>query len=401
VQVVITGGELFNKGAQAMVFAVVSEVKTRFPDAQVTLLSTTDFNRSDDEKARYQFQILPWDIRLKLRRLPIIKWLIERKHFSDHDERLALESFSNADWVIDVSGYGLASVFSKIRVLNYLFDLYLAKKMNRQMALMPQSFGPFNFGFGINILFNWALKSLIQHPAKTFAREQDGFELMKPYRKGKHLALSPDMVIQSEPPKEHHIFAQKNQSNDVVVEDNAVAIIPNEKIFKHNAQNDLHETYNALVNMLLNHGKAVYLLRHSYEDLKICKKIKANFADNDKVILNEADMNAYELAQFIERMDFVVASRYHAVVHAYRDGVPALVLGWAVKYVELMKKFQQQQYCLDVRTNISEEMFKGPLEALCQHSVKESETIRQCLDNVKEINVFNEVLGAHEGQVAK
>ena len=400
-QVVITGGELFNKGAQAMVFAVVSEVKTRFPDAQVTLMSSADFIRSGDEKARYQFDILPWDIRLKLRRLPLVKSIIKRKHFSEEDEQQALARFSTTDLVIDVSGYGLSSVFSKTRVLNYLFDLYLAKKMDRKMVLMPQSFGPFHFSFGLNTLFKGVLKSLMSHPIKVFAREQDGYKLMTSFRKNLHLSQSPDLVIQSEPPKEQHIFSKVSHSNEVAVNVNSVAIIPNEKIFKHNAQNDLYQTYQVLITLLLEQGKSVYLLRHSYEDLKICKKIKANFADKDNVILNEADMNAYELAQLIERMDFIVASRYHAVVHAYRDGIPALVLGWAVKYLELMKKFEQQQYCLDVRTDISEQMLKSLLESLCQNSAKESDTILACLSDVKAVNVFNDILGTHHEQATE
>ena len=37
--IIITGGELFNKGAQAMTFVTVNELKKRFPDHQIYLLS--------------------------------------------------------------------------------------------------------------------------------------------------------------------------------------------------------------------------------------------------------------------------------------------------------------------------------------------------------------------------
>lgn len=40
--VIITGGELFNKGAQAMTFIAVDELRRRFPEHQIFLLSEMD-----------------------------------------------------------------------------------------------------------------------------------------------------------------------------------------------------------------------------------------------------------------------------------------------------------------------------------------------------------------------
>ena len=58
--VLITGGELQNKGAQAMTFITVSEVKKRFPDRKIVLLSTVDYKRTAEEKDNYAFDILPF-----------------------------------------------------------------------------------------------------------------------------------------------------------------------------------------------------------------------------------------------------------------------------------------------------------------------------------------------------
>lgn len=50
--VVLFGGSLFNKGAQAMTFITVDEIAKRMPDHNVILLSSKDYERNELEKAQ-------------------------------------------------------------------------------------------------------------------------------------------------------------------------------------------------------------------------------------------------------------------------------------------------------------------------------------------------------------
>ena len=50
--ILITGGNLINKGAQAMTFIAVDEIKRRFPDREVVVISDVDAARSDEELSR-------------------------------------------------------------------------------------------------------------------------------------------------------------------------------------------------------------------------------------------------------------------------------------------------------------------------------------------------------------
>ena len=58
--VLVTGGELKNKGAQAMTFITVDEIKKRYPDKEVILLSDIDYKRPDEIKENYRFTIRPF-----------------------------------------------------------------------------------------------------------------------------------------------------------------------------------------------------------------------------------------------------------------------------------------------------------------------------------------------------
>ena len=56
--ILITGGELFNKGAQAMTFITVDKMKEMFPDHEIIVFSHRDANRSETEKENYRFKFI-------------------------------------------------------------------------------------------------------------------------------------------------------------------------------------------------------------------------------------------------------------------------------------------------------------------------------------------------------
>ena len=58
--IIITGGELFNKGAQAMTFITVDEIRRRFPDHAIYLLSEMDLARPETERKQYAFDFTGW-----------------------------------------------------------------------------------------------------------------------------------------------------------------------------------------------------------------------------------------------------------------------------------------------------------------------------------------------------
>ena len=58
--ILVTGGELFNKGAQAMTFITVDQIAKSFPNYTVVLFSGQDANRPEEEKKNYKFEIMPF-----------------------------------------------------------------------------------------------------------------------------------------------------------------------------------------------------------------------------------------------------------------------------------------------------------------------------------------------------
>lgn len=143
--IIITGGELFNKGAQAMTFITVDEIKKRFPDHRILVLSEMDLQRPKKEQEQYAFSFMGWyPIKFaKCQSNPILRALCLLRNQKELMEAEAI--YKNTDLMIDISGYALGSNWSKETCNRYLDHLEFAKEFRIPVYLMPQSFGPFEF----------------------------------------------------------------------------------------------------------------------------------------------------------------------------------------------------------------------------------------------------------------
>ena len=137
---------MVNKGAQAMTFIAVDELHRRFPDHQIYVLSEMDMERSATEKACFNFEFTGW-YPLKFARCQtnaLLRCACLLRNRGELKEAEAL--YRNCDAMVDISGYALGSVWSDEVCGRYLDHLEFAKAFHIPVYLMPQSFGPFDFG---------------------------------------------------------------------------------------------------------------------------------------------------------------------------------------------------------------------------------------------------------------
>ena len=101
--IIITGGELFNKGAQAMTFITVDEMKKRFPDHRILVLSEMDLQRPKKEQEQYAFSFMGWyPIKFaKCQSNPILRALCLLRNQKELMEAEAI--YKNTDLMIDIS----------------------------------------------------------------------------------------------------------------------------------------------------------------------------------------------------------------------------------------------------------------------------------------------------------
>jgi len=112
------------------------------------------------------------------------------------------------------------------------------------------------------------------------------------------------------------------------------------------------------------------------------------------VHLIKNDFSCLEYDEWIKKFDFIIASRFHAIVHAYRNYVPCILLGWAIKYNELASKLGQEKNAFDITSEKfnADEVVKS-LNVLISEYGDESEIIKLRLKDIQDSSCFDNLFG--------
>ncbi|MCM1537385.1 MAG: Coenzyme F420 hydrogenase/dehydrogenase, beta subunit C-terminal domain [bacterium] len=401
--VLITGGNLINKGAQAMVFVAVDEVKRRFPDKEVVVISDVDAARSDGELAKYKFLfrdgvcIYGWKYKLLQHRYGRLDRHGDAAYIRKH-----------TDMIIDVSGYTFGSNWGLLANLLAAYRVPMAIRMCCPIYFMPQSFGPFEWkGIRKKIadryMRPWLLKARM-----LFGREQQGCELLRRYYDMPLVRYAPDIVLTNRGVDRRELFRcpPRPRGEEVVpdtvlarnwyaeepeipeIAPHSVGIVPNVRNDRYGGAGQMDALYRRAIEKFLEMGRTVYIIRHAVQDRDVCRRIKSFYEKDRRVVLLEEEMDCFAYSALAARFDYLIASRYHAVVHAYKEGTPCIVPGWAVKYQELLKLFDQQKYEIDVRTQ-QPDAIDEPIARMEERYADEAVKIGEKLVKLQRGNVFD------------
>lgn len=387
--IIITGGELFNKGAEAMTFITVDELKKRFPNHKVYLLSDMDLKRPREERKKYAFSFMGWyPIKFaKCQSNWLLRLLCKLKNGSELKE--AENIYKNTDLMVDISGYALGSNWSYEYINTYLEHLEFAKAFKIPVFLMSQSFGPFDFKGEKAEELHSRIQWLLPEMQAICAREKEGYEALVNTYHLNNVYLSQDIVLNNISINHQHIFVTVPQYDIPNIEGDAIGIIPNQRNFEVGNKETVYELYNGLINHELGLDHRVYLLSHSSQDAKICERLKQQFVNESNVIWLDQDFSSIEFNEIVKKFKYVIASRFHSVVHAYKNAIPCIVLGWATKYHDLTEMFGQKQYMVDVRDEIDAKKIISQIEYLNGNLEEEKVKILGCLCNIQKANIFD------------
>ena len=257
--------------------------------------------------------------------------------------------------------------------------------------LLPQSFGPFDFQDEAGQQIDHRIRKIFPQVKLICAREAEGYSALLAHYKLEHnTILTEDMVLSS---RIHDYSVAMKQKPDIVlpeITEDCMCLIPNVRACETNREKT-EELYHCAVRKGIACGLTVYITYHSTQDAELCQKLKSDFSDEAKVVLLDHDYSCMEFNELVKKFRFVVGSRFHALVHALKNGVPCVAMGWAIKYVDLMKLFGQNAYMLDLRESVPLDAVQEAVGKMAERFTVEAETIREQLPDVQRENVFDKI----------
>jgi colanic acid/amylovoran biosynthesis protein len=360
-----------------------------------------DSLRDQEEKNKYTFDITSYSFLDKLylaggfyKVIYYTYLFIKRKSFANNISHLSLlqSYFHDSDSFLDISGYAFSSKWGFQKSFSYLMNLVICKKFNIKVYLLPQSFGPFNFS---NIFYKFLIvkfmKKYLPYARKIYSRETEGYNFLTPYSK-KNIYKSSDFVLQSKNDFNlKNIFANHSiDKTNFKINIKSVAIIPNEKIFNYSNVN-LYDIYKSIIQYLVSLNYHVVLIYHSTEDYRICKNIYDSSNQKENISILVKELNCIDLETILGKFDFIIASRYHSIIHSYKMNTPAIVIGWAVKYAELLENFDQSFYLHEIKSNLSFKSLQESINDMIGNLKKNKLRISILLKRFQEFSVLNEI----------
>ncbi|WP_195155736.1 polysaccharide pyruvyl transferase family protein [Halorubrum sp. AJ67] len=386
--IVILGGELFNKGAQAMTFTVIDQLRRKFENKDIYLFSTMDYWRDTREKNMYNFNILPWDSGARTSELVDFIPAVYAPDIPTEAREKVQNVINDCMFCIDISGYALSSQCGFTSSIMFLSNIMVMKKNSVPLYLFPQSLGPFEYPHVKNIVLSPLLKNYLSYP-QIYPRESAGVKAIQPYTDSDEIRKWFDIVLQYNDYNLENIFSEAPDFDTPQVEDESVGVVPNVRLIDRMGKESLLKIYSTIIQNLTDLGKNVYIFRHSTEDLSLCEEIFEFCDESTNIHLIGKEMNAIELEDLISQFEFLLASRYHSIVHSYRNGVPVITVGWAEKYRELLQAFGQSQYYFDGREDLDCQDIINSVCALDENTTQESQKIQDVRSEVLETDLFS------------
>lgn len=392
--VIITGGDLKNKGAQAMTFIAVDEIRKRFPEEKIYLASGTGTEEDGRRSEPYHFEILDaavCDLKGLACKNRILRFLLQMRYGKEIFQEGYRRLWQETDLLIDISGYSIGSDWGIRDSLLSALKGKIASSFGAKVYYMPQSFGPCDFGGIKGYAANYLLKKWLSCADILYAREKQGYDLLTKKYGLKNVRLSCDLVLQNKGINLLNVYKEMPDMYSFDTGGHSIAVVPNAKTFRFGKTQNLMSLYQNIISRMLREHYFVYLIYHSTEDRKICQKIKDLFSEKEQVILIQEELSCMEYGQAVRKFDFVIASRYHSIIHSYKEGVPCIVLGWAVKYRELLSLFEQGKFVFDVRGEVEESKVLQMVVEMKDKYKEYSAMIKKRLEEIQKENVFDTV----------
>lgn len=387
VHIMIIGGNLIGKGAEAMLLTVRHAIKEAVPDAVCCVPSIREVDSKQLEI--YGFKII--------RRLPqkrvartlnfalSMTGLLAQKRVdpSTIEEQKIANIFRVSSIVVDISGFESGDQFGWRVAYNRWRKYVLARKTANKVIFMPQTWGPFE-----NRLVRLFTRLMLRSSELVYAREKLSSKYLIEAKcvDRQKVLLSPDITFQfpASPPEIGQQILSKaglaDRSRPIV------SITPNMRIFERTAGRGLDNVYLSKLadvverflhktqcRIVLIPFEASFLRKN---DLELCQMLMEHIQNPERIFMLTGNESAADIKAVIGLSDFHVACRYHSLIAALSMRTPATVIGWAHKYDEVMREIGLEKWVVDPVRRSAESITDTALKAW-DHQVAIKKALQQ------------------------
>ena len=380
-----------NKGAHLMLLAVVQQIRARYPGA--TLVMSPSVNSGSQ----------PFDSLVAAGFRPKASMMRRGIQFGDLAalvpdrvrEMYGLVLDREVDVVLDAAGFAYGAPWHPGTLAELAHSARRWRQRDTGLILLPQAFGELS-----SDAFRSNAKKVARDANLIFARDPHSLECLHQALAPASLAeepkvsSSPDFtaLLPGTPPEEPDFWRTR------------IAVVPNARMLDQTTP-DIRAAYLPFLRRCMTEihrrgGLMAVIAHEGAEDLPLARELAANHPGC--AVVAEAD--PLRLKGLLGACRGVIASRFHALVNALGQGVPAFGTGWSHKYPALFAGYGVAEGLLDPRSSADPATAAARLlddawcaktrERLCHHGEQQRQQIAQMWARV--FAVCDEVLSRRQ-----
>jgi colanic acid/amylovoran biosynthesis protein len=388
------GGGFSNKGDEAMMLTVQRELTKRLP-------STNFFIETSPRQLEeaYSCGLFPSASNgSRLRRV----FRLASAYTTDRNVRracrlskIAAEGIARCghlDGIVDFSGFNYSDEWGPERARRGLAWAEYCSTHNKAYICLPQAWGPFEDPDVIE-----AVKALCLRSSLLYARDRVSQSFLSGLMgaDAHRIRIAPDIafLFTGESPQAG-LEALKSIGADVK-DSRLVGIAPNMRVYERCQGIGAENEYIQLMIRIAEHcirawDASIILVPHQFcvdkvgrkDDRFLCGLIRLGVSYIDRCFTIRDYISA-ALAKAIEsHLDLMIGSRFHSCVLALSSGVPAVALGWAHKYPELMELVGLSDSAL-VHTQFAERRVLDLLDMAWENRARSKTVIQEHLAEIR------------------
>ncbi|WP_457653577.1 polysaccharide pyruvyl transferase family protein [Rhodocaloribacter sp.] len=297
------------------------------PYSEVQLAVPGGFG-SFDERAQYGLRYLLPPLRWGRARLGmyLLPGALRRAFGVVHEDE--------ADAILDASGFAFGDQHPLERTVRFAGDVERWRAQGKPVVLLPQALGPFE-----QPEMRAAFARVLKAATLVYARDQVSFDHAKRvWPEAGNLRMAPDFTNLVKPLATEEIGTL-----------NRACIVPNQRMIEKATTQEQAAAYVPLMAQAVQaveaHGVEPVLLVHGTHDVPLVEGVQEHVGRTLPVI---KETDPVRIKAELGRSRLVIASRFHALVSALTQGVPAIATSWSHKYEMLFADYGCPELVLSV-----------------------------------------------------
>lgn len=375
-----------NLGDEAIMRQTLALIKSKFPDANITLMandpkswniieevkivpSLISFINETDNKGKHFFailQILAYALIFKIFRRTI------SNHTTFND---TLSLIQESDLILSAGGGNFYSntYFGRDFVLNIL-PIYFSAMLKKALIMLPQSFGPLKTDFQKRIL-----QKSLQGARTIYVREKEAQQFLFDIGVAPNkIQPVPDLVFWNEIPDLKSYQTNEKKKIGITIIDRGAQ----SKDFNSQRQYEL-EIKSFIDQVLDKTNYEIFLFVQCFgpssdqDDTIVTTRVFNNFAENnERVHLLKDYKVSRDLFEDLSKMDLMISSRMHSAIFSIVNNVPSILIGYQPKAKGLYKLCGFEDYYFDIKNVSGDNLFICTIDMLkAKDSITKQSTI--------------------------